>query len=326
MTLNNIFVGANVYKDFRLYKTNRVVPYIFTSEVGIYAFLTDERDSVELLDVLKGNESYFFFFIIDNNGVPTHLYDFTQNKKIELDVPFEQIKFFYENHMIPVVDLPHYQFNTLEDYLFEQLPEMLECPSGGYVKPLLSMSELERIEGRIEQLISSNVIEKGIRISEDGLLEVEKEVTRKIGPFDTMYSSGKQWYRCSNRDADKFYLLTFLGGLIGVHKYADKKILEGILYTLTFGLCGVMYVSDLFTMLLGNYYSSDVVFSQNTNGRIEKHSDLVFLQPLKKKGRAVIMLICSIMIAFFAVNVIYQPLITFFSDVLSNIFINIFVK
>ena len=42
-----------------------------------------------------------------------------------------------------------------------------------------------------------------------------------------------------------YFLLTFFGGWMGLHKFAQKKIGMGFLYLFTFGLFGIGWVIDI---------------------------------------------------------------------------------
>jgi restriction system protein len=46
-----------------------------------------------------------------------------------------------------------------------------------------------------------------------------------------------------------FFLCLFLG-YFGIHRYYEGKVVTGIIYTLTFGLCGLGWLFDLVLILL----------------------------------------------------------------------------
>lgn len=300
------------------------IPIVFTGRNGIYIFVEDLEVGIYFTKILEIQENYFFLFVyeeqeetyIDDNFF---LYDTKKKELILLVNPYTQLQIFYDNHLIPQADLPHFQFSDMESYLYEQIPQGMEYTSNAtYIKPIVPPSEVVRVENRIEELLKLPRLNQKIRIRSNGIVEVLKERTRKVGFIDTMYPVGTKWYRCSERNSDDFYLFTFFCGMIGLHKFADKKFVQGFLYLCTFGMGGVCYVLDLFTMILGNYCTTQTSYSKDEYGTLHKQQECVYNKPLEHKVRAVVLLAFGIIVAILGVLLVFKPFVMWISSILTN--------
>jgi hypothetical protein len=66
-------------------------------------------------------------------------------------------------------------------------------------------------------------------------------------------SRGKQFYPCSDLDADQVFLLGLFGGVLGAHRFAVGKWFTGIIYLLTGGLMGCGWVLDVLQIASGGF-------------------------------------------------------------------------
>ena len=305
------------------------IPIIFTGRNGIYIFVEEIEVGIQFSKIIGIQEKYLFLFVYEEQDESYmddnfYLYDFTKNQIIPLINPYEQIEIFYDNHLIPQADLPHFSFLDLESYLYEQVPTVFnetitDTGDVSYIKPIVPPGEVIRIENKIEELAKQPKLNRKLRITSDGTVEVLKERTKRIGFIDTMYPTGTQWYRCSDRNPDDFYLFMFLGGIIGLHKFSDRKIAQGLLYLTTFGMGGVFYVLDLFTMLLGNYSNTQTTYTRDERGMIQRQQEIVYVRPLEHKVRAIVLLALSIIVAVLAVIFVFKPLMSFIGALLAGL-------
>lgn len=67
----------------------------------------------------------------------------------------------------------------------------------------------------------------------------------------------EEYIPVSDIDPDAFYMKTLFFGLFGVHRFSEGRIMYGILYLLTFGFFGVFWLTDLLSILSGNYRLKD---------------------------------------------------------------------
>lgn len=291
-------------------KTLSYIDFVFTGTNGIYVF----GRSVEALERfteeahIPMNQAYLF--LNDTKTNTTYLYDLIEQKQIPLTNEYENFETFYDNHRIPQVDLPHYNFPDLESYLYEQTPDEFKeavtyTGNAVYVKPIIAVSELNEIEKQIEKLIQGD--SSKIRINEDGIWEVKKTLSRHLMLMDTFIPIKEKWYPCIEKDPDQMYLVTFLGGMLGAHRWINKQFGSALLYTLTCGLGGVGYVYDLFTMLMGNYHVQDNEYVKDSQKVIHLDKHVNFLKPIGKKMRALLLLLISIPLAYATVRFVYLP-------------------
>ena len=108
--------------------------------------------------------------------------------------------------------------------------------------------------------------------------------------------SGEAWYPVAEDDADRFFLLTLFGGLFGLHKFKSGQIPAGILYFLTFGGLGVLYITDLLSLLLGTYHLKQTVYTEVEQGQLQKRIRRIYMG---KPGRVFWKLMITVIAALF---------------------------
>jgi TM2 domain-containing membrane protein YozV len=172
---------------------------------------------------------------------------------------------------------------------------------------------MERLEALKQDAITSEDHGK-YRMSENGEWQVRKAINSGLATRNV-------YYPCLSDDPDEFFRLAFLGGIIGAHKYKSGQVMQGIFYTLTFGLCGVLYLCDLLAMICGNYcVQNNLYVSDATNGyHIVKRVQKRYLRALDNKRAAVMLFLLAFFIAVLAVGLIYRPLVALVGQALSGL-------
>ena len=140
---------------------------------------------------------------------------------------------------------------------------------------------------------------------ENGNLYVSKRISSGIIPE---LLPEKAWFRCMETDGDRFFWVALFGGLFGVHKFATRQYFQGLLYLLTFGVCGVFYVSDLVAILTGSYFLYDSTYDFSA-GRAVRRRERLYSRPVEKKRIAISATICAAVSAVFIVKYGYRSIL-----------------
>ncbi|MCR5789486.1 MAG: TM2 domain-containing protein [Lachnospiraceae bacterium] len=114
--------------------------------------------------------------------------------------------------------------------------------------------------------------------------------------------SGEEWYPVAEDDPDSFFLLALFGGLFGLHKFKTGQITAGILYLISFGGLGVLYIMDLISMLLGTYCLKQTAYTEDEQGQLLKHARRIYIG---KPGRILCKLVytsIALVLTYFAVR------------------------
>lgn len=293
-----------------------VVPILalVSGNYGIYVFIEDITDAYQvrsyLLNKFKMRDSIFVFAETETGG---SYYDAENRTYIDFEKFYNSIAIFRQNHMIPECVKHKYKFETIEDY-FEDVYEPLEDEDDEadlYIRPLVSNSKLEEIDEILENLDEEPVSEGKYIYYPDGSMRVKKFVSRGlIGGSDCTYP-------CSDEPSEKVFWSTVFLGWLGFHKFLHRKFGQGILYLLTCGFMGILPLFDLFSMLTGDYYYTDVDYSMGLDRKISKSAQRIYMRPLNKKWLGIIGLIAAIGIVYLASNFIYQPVVAAFGDLLA---------
>ena len=129
----------------------------------------------------------------------------------------------------------------------------------------------------------------------------EKHYLKKAG-----LAVSEQWFPVADDDPDGFLMLTAIGGIFGLHKFKAGQIGKGILYLLTFGGFGVMYIFDLISLFMGGYYIKQTAYDE-TDGDLKRYSKRVYMgKPSFSIRNCVVSLLASIAVIC-AVRFIYIP-------------------
>lgn len=294
-------------------KTTEIISLILAGINGIYLFVIESKKQTEILSefcrrIRHPTNGIFLFYIEEENW---HLFDCEINESILLQDMVEEFQIFYENHLLTEIDKIRFDMGTTRDYLIThcQIEEQESIPKEdtAYVRPVIISNELERIESILEEMENKPILDGKYRVFPDGRMEVQKLETRKLGFLDTMYVQGECWCPCSDENPDICFLFMIFTGWFGFHKWKEKRILSGLLYSLTGGFCGIFYIIDLVAMIMGNYSSCQIIYHETEAGLI-RGKQRIFYRPLQKKRAALIGLLASFGIAYFTIYFLYRPI------------------
>ncbi|MBP3274930.1 MAG: TM2 domain-containing protein [Butyrivibrio sp.] len=146
-----------------------------------------------------------------------------------------------------------------------------------------------------------------IRVDEDGQEWVCKEISYKLGWVDTGLVSGKKWFRVSDRDESAMFWITAMLGSFGIHKLLVGNIKAFIGYLLTCGGFGVLSCLDVLQFLSGSAGYDEVDYVEDEKGIITRIKEKVFFRRLSNRWIVPVGLVCSAVVTFISVQVIYKP-------------------
>ena len=312
--LKEISAVSGFYEDIDI--GNYSVPLLATGMNGIYVcfddvsscdFCKEAYDAIKKRFGLRDGQLFLFRIAEDDSGdFYDYINDFVQQENI-----YEAYENCYANHLIPQADLFHIQFESLSDYCnavdYEPCDDYEE-DAKSYVMPVISEKQLAAVEKRLVDILEQPETDGQYRIYPDGHMEIKRTITKSVVGISTFIEEGTVYYPCMDADGDKFFLLAFLGGWFGAHKFKTGNYLKGLFYLLTCGCCGVFYVLDLLSILLGGYNYS-MIKCDKSKGTVEFQKKKYFSRPVKKKARAALLLIAAVAIAFVLVKFIYIPVL-----------------
>jgi TM2 domain-containing membrane protein YozV len=293
------------------------IPFIFTGNYGVYVFIEDIEDAQQIYSTLQSKlklKQGLFVFAEEEEG--GSYYDADHSCYIDFEDFYEAIEIFRANHMVPECLRHRVKFINIEDY-FEDKSELLalddEEDGDQYIRPVIGDNKLDEVDNAIDALSDEPTLDgKYIRYP-DGTVKVKQFVSQRFG------AGAEVLFPCSEVDPNKMFWITVLGGWFGAHKFVDGKWGQGVLYTLTCGMCGIFYMSDLISMLMGSYYFTKVDYSMGHNKRINKSAQRIYMQPLEKKWICALGLIAAVALTMFTINILYKPLLAGITALLSSI-------
>lgn len=267
--------------------------------------LKSEFDSICKKLKVSDRQLFYFAFSEEESGV---FYD-----NIKGFIPFDDIHEAFENcylnHTLPQNEISRIDPEFASDYCYE----MDFNDTEGYTIPVITDRALEKIVEIVEGCTSEPEVKGRYRIYPDGSMETKRTVnTRKVGPV-MAENFHEMWFPCFDEEGDKTLIYTALGGFFGLHKYRQGKILQGILYTLTFGVCGVFYFFDVFNVLIGNY-KDGLIIKDNTS----RFKAQIYSRPVKNKIKGAILCAIALVIAFCGTKFLYFPLVSTLGDKLTQ--------
>lgn len=287
---------------------------LVSGNYGVYVFIDDIQDASQvrnyLLNKFKMRDSIFVFAETSTGGT---YYDNERKEYIDFEKFYENIITFRQNHKIPECFKHKYKFETAEDY-FANVYEPLENEEDEddlYIRPLVTNSKLDDIDEILSNIEEEPETQGKYIYYSDGSMRVKKFVSRGI------LNGADCTFPCSDENPHKIYWSTVFLGWIGFHKFVHRKWGQGILYMLTCGLMGILPIFDLFSMLMGDYYYTDVDYDMGLDRKITKSSQRIYMRPLDKKWLCVIGIILALGITYVASNFIYQPVVNAFGDLLA---------
>ena len=145
------------------------------------------------------------------------------------------------------------------------------------------------------------------KYTEDGVLLVRKQEQGKAGAFGLLSESRELWFQGSERNPDRQYVQMVLGGWFGLHKFLEGSLLQGIGYLLTCGCFGVFYLSDLLSMVCGNYCVKKVSYVDKDR-EVERRIQKIYYRSLQHKKRAILLFPVAVVVLIVALCLMYMPI------------------
>ena len=286
------------------------IPLLFIGSNGVYVCMetSDEKAYGAVEKALALKVGQLFVFVVSDTDTG-RLYDYKDHVFVEIeDNIYEAFENCYYNHLIPQAELFHIVFHKPADYC-ENVVYTIECSNyeedaKPFVMPVIFGTQLVVVERRIEEIKNAPVCDGKYRIYPDGSMEIKRIVTESVAGVSTFIEKGEVYYPCMDTDGDQFFLLTLLGGLIGLHKYKTGNYLKGIFYTLTFGCCGVFYILDLIAIIIGGY-NYRMIQKDASSGIVQYQRKCFYSRPVRNKKRAILLTIIASVLTVILVKFVY---------------------
>lgn len=90
-----------------------------------------------------------------------------------------------------------------------------------------------------------------------------------VGNGIMSYAFSEVWYPVADDDPVRFFFIVLFGGVFGLHKFKTKEYLQGIFYLLTCGGFGIFYISDIISIVTGNYYVRQINYEDSFDSIIK---------------------------------------------------------
>ncbi len=148
------------------------------------------------------------------------------------------------------------------------------------------------------------------KIESDGTMYVKKKMAATYHGFDTLTPEQEAWFPCMDIDGDSFFIRTLLGGWFGLHKFMTGHYLQGIIYTLTFGVFGISYLFDLLYIITGYYTDDRYTYEGRVGTTITRHKHRRYSRPVSNRMYSVIALVIAGIITYMAVRYGYLILMS----------------
>jgi len=138
-----------------------------------------------------------------------------------------------------------------------------------------------------------------IKESSNGYRYIRKEGS---GGISSLYKCKDRWYRLSDIDSIGYLQAATIFGSFGVHKFLVGDVLGFLFYLVTCGCIGILPASDIISIVTGNYYYTDIIYSEEM-GKLVRRKERIFIEkiPVSKKEVLLRMVLCigiSLIVAF----------------------------
>ena len=298
---------SEVYEDVILDKEK--IPLVMICNYSVFVFF-HEQSNYTPEDRIQRFRSKFhvgpecFFLIISNSSFGV----FDEYSKQIIPCPHNDYVRAFKNL---------YNYEVLAEIQKHKLdlsiPEIMNlkevsAEQEGYVREIYSDDELEQLDKRLTAAISDDQVDDGIVVDEDGNEYMRHTYIFKLGWFNTGIPTSDRLYRISPADSNRQMLLTALLGWTGIHKFFHYKIAAGLLYLLTFGGFGVLYVVDTLEFLFGTAYYEEVTYDDSGKD-LKRFKERVYYRPLNNKLRGFLLVLASLAIAVVLMRFVYFPFI-----------------
>lgn len=297
--IDDMFVLSDRYDDISLpdEKSSIQIPRVYLGVTGVFAELQAADDMGHVISVLARElrlpDNRVTAFAPSNDGVC--YMDWERGEQ---------------------VDLAYDDFIKKMQLLSRGYTADDAKPEADAVNHTITTQALATAIARMEMLKIEEPEENNgkYRLTDDGW-----QVRRTISTW--MDGTREAYFPCMEEDPDELFILTLVGGLVGAHKYKTGQIGQGLLYTLTFGMCGIAYVMDLITMLTGNYRIQKNEYLPNRCGRalIIRRKHVWYLREVSDRQKKLLLMPVAILIATLAVIFVYRPLLGLIGGGLSGL-------
>ena len=325
--------SAHTYEDMYL-SNNIYCNLVVISSIGLFTFIPfKEKPDISISTNIQkffeiNNANLYIFFVSDDKN---YLLDSDKKNLIELDNLYQAFDNIYNNLFRPIVDQMYIRFQTRQDLLkIPETPEQFKASDMtgqtyeqngqtyqidddfgsedtgdiNAVKEPLSEQNVNRLCLLCGKLENNTRPEANKRIDADGTVYVKKYVSKRIGDVDTGLIAGEaQWIPVADIDTDKLILKAAFGGFFGLHKFAMGNILQGVIYFLTAGCCGVLPFFDILSFLTGSAVYK--VADYNDGDKLTKEETSYIIPKPKHKGLAIICAFISLAIGYLMMKYVY---------------------
>lgn len=315
-----IYESSFISEDI-IISDNTKISLLSLASNGIFIFILSKSDDLELIK--KDIHSFSVKFLFPPAGVFFFIRTQTQDLFLDdnhnlISIEYMQDRFenLYENTLRPQVDLNYINFSSTVDMLFKpDIPSQYKDENGesliientgepSYIAPLVSQSVIRRVYDKLEDTLKESY-ENGVMTDANG--QRYRKYNTKTRLFS--YSYREDWYPIADDNPDRFFVLTVLGGILGLHKYRAGEITQGLLYTFTFGGFGIFYIFDLLSMLSGTYFVTTTDYTEDEKGKLHQTKSKIFLDRLSSSLISIGGLSISIVIAYISVKYGYMRLL-----------------
>lgn len=305
------------YQDIKI--KDNIISLLIVGINGLYVFLDDLDEKINrtiidnIITLLHLDKSELFYFIISDTEEDGFFYDYKQDKFIKYDDIYNAYSNCYDNHLIYEADLNSINFETNLSYLEDidyktSLTEDEEADA--YIEPVLGAQQCNNIISILDKEKEKPEIKGKYLYYPDGTVKTKRVTTKDISlkgfvTIPTYIEDGEKIYKCMDIDPDKYFYYTLFGGWFGLHKFMSKNILSGILYLLSFGCCGIFWIYDLLSIIMGNYYSTSVEETDEKDLVNQRY----YLKPVQNKLKYIIFTVIAGLITFIFVKYFYPKIL-----------------
>lgn len=322
----NVAIKSDVYENISI-DNKLFIPLMLSGSNGIYFFiyLSEGENIYNTTTLIKTRYGLYhceiYVYVINEAGY--YLIDKDGKTLIELDDIYTAFENMYENTQLPYMYYRMLNLDQFEQLIkstdeLEELVEDNEVEDTGdisYVKPIIPKMIIEKIAIINEKEQQQAVyIDKNTKQDEDGTVYVKRYEKAKYSGF----LKEKKWYRCSDADPNKVFILTLLTGWLGFHRFREGKIWLGIFYLLTCGGFGVFYIFDLIEMITGSRSYEEISY-EIYNNKVERNKELVYYKNISNKKIAWITIPIAVIVVFLLINTLYQEFYYIFIQILSKL-------
>lgn len=311
------------------------LPMVMVGQNGVYVFVDyGETADYDHLRALRDEVIGFYGFDAKTSvwaiseGSECMYLVAGRNEIYTIDDITQKFMNYYRNKALPEVVKVRLSLYETKDFLTssEELKKKYEALSENsiifedetYIKPEVEPDMVEYYIEKIDKCYEPEP-DKDTYVNEDGV-EFHKHTTTFLG-----LATGEAYFRMSDEEQDIMYLVTLFGGIFGLHHFMRGNFLKGILYLLTGGGFGVLYLADVLQMCNGSYSYYEATYGEDDNGKPTRLKEKVYTRPLSDKRLKYlgipVGLVLGVCMTLFVILPVYQNVNQAFADKSSNLII-----